>query len=85
MRHFSITRYDWNGFRDNITRVGGVIACSLEHALEQAIRTYGPAHYTALELPATPDPTEVHSGAYYSWHITSVGKQDLRSPYVFDA
>jgi hypothetical protein len=85
MRHYSITGYRWNGFRDVQTGRFGVIACSTGHALEEAIRLCGPSHYTALEIPATPDPTEVHSGAYYSWHITRVGKQHLRSPYVFDA
>lgn len=87
MRHYSITRYVYSPTlnRDLMTRVAGVVACSTGHALEEAIRLHGPAHYTALEIPATPDPTEVHSGAYYSWHITRVGKTDLRSPYVFDA
>ena len=81
MRHYSITQYRWNGFREVQTGRFGVIACSTGHALEEAIRLYGPAHYTALELPATPDPIDVWDGSYYHWHITKVGKQDLRSPY----
>jgi hypothetical protein len=92
MRNFSITRYTWNGCKDVITRLGNVVACSQSHALEVAIKTFGAAHYTALELPLVPygfeyrdsvscDPT----GAYYSWHTTYVGKLCLYSPYHIDA
>jgi hypothetical protein len=92
MRNFSITRYTWNGFRDLITSVGNVVACSQSHALEVAIKTFGAAHYTALELPLVPygfdnraavsvEPT----GLYYWWHTTYVGKLCVYSPYHFDA
>lgn len=81
MRSYSITRYDWNGFRDVLTRVGSVVACSTGHALETAIRTWGKAHYTALELPATPYCQDEPIGAWYSWHTTHVGKTCLYSPY----
>lgn len=92
MRTFSMARYDWNGFKDILTRVGTVVAVSAEHALETAIRTWGRAHYVALELPLVPyghdnraavscDPT----GAHYHWHTTYVGKLCVYSPYHVDA